>query len=245
MDEIKRKMEELKITLEETTPENGNSSKDLKTDPIKAIVNGLPKRFKDCGLKTFIQNDSNKGNYGYAMSYIREELDKYSAVFFGNCGLGKTHLAIAIAKNLRPIVYSEITGLRYTKEQLINKDYGIYYAFSHPPIKKAQTNFINADEYFVRCNEVTFNKESKITYVKELLRWELLILDDLSLANMTDAKNENLYLLINTAYLDCRNIIITTNATLQQLKHYDVRIFSRLAEMCHFQEFSGQDWRMK
>ncbi|NLH62296.1 MAG: ATP-binding protein [Ignavibacteriales bacterium] len=179
------------------------------------------------------------------MSYIREELDKYSAVFFGNCGLGKTHLAIAIAKNLRPIVYDRRTGMRYTKEQIINKDYGVYYAFSYPPIKKPQTNFINADEYFVRCNEVTFNKESKITYVKELLRSELLILDDLSLANMTDAKNENLYLLINSAYLDCRNIIITTNATLAQLKHYDVRIFSRLAEMCHFQEFTGQDWRLK
>jgi len=165
------------------------------------------------------------------MSYIRGELDRYSAVFFGGCGLGKTHLAIAIAKNLRPVTREKSDRNYFSKIE--------YYKAC------ARTNFINADEFFVRCNEVTFNKESKITYVKELLRWELLILDDLSLINLTDAKNENLYLLINSAYLDCRNIIITTNATLPQLKHYDERIFSRLAEMCHLQEFTGQDWRLK
>lgn len=227
MDEIKREKEELKITLEETTPENGNCSKDLKTDPLKAIVNNLPTRFDNCGLKTFVQNETNKANYDYAMSYIREKLDRYSAVFFGGCGLGKTHLAIAIGKNLRP------------RREKVTPE------FNMCARTRSITNFINADEYFVRCNEVTFNKESKITYVKELLRRELMILDDLSLANMTDAKNENLYLLINSAYLDCRNIIITTNADLKQLKNYDVRIFSRLAEMCHFKEFTGQDWRLK
>ena len=231
MDNIKKEMEELRITLEETTPENGNCSKDLKTDPLKAIVNNLPKRFDNCGLKTFVQTETNKANYDYAMSYIRGKLDRYSAVFFGGCGLGKTHLAIAIGKNLRPVTREIYSGDIWEKPKWVSSC--------------AKTNFINADEFFVRCNEVTFNKESKITYVKELLRWELLILDDLSLANMTDAKNENLYLLINTAYLDCRNIIITTNATLAQLKNYDIRIFSRLAEMCHFQEFTGQDWRLK
>jgi DNA replication protein DnaC len=232
MENIKKEMEELKITLEETIPENGNSSKGLKADPMQAQIQNLPKRFESIGFKTFQETEDNKANFIFAKYYAKGGTEKKSAVFYGGCGLGKTHLAIAIAKNLRPVMRN-----RYERDFTFKKPV-MYQA-------RAKTNFINADEFFVRCNEVTFNKESKITYVKELLRWELLILDDLSLANMTDAKNENLYLLINTAYLDCRNIIITTNATLQQLKHYDVRIFSRLAEMCHFQEFSGQDWRMR
>ena len=228
---IKKEMEELRITLEEKTPEKGNSSKELKADPMQAQVQNLPKRFESIGFKTFEETEDNKANFIFAKYYAKGGTEKKSAVFYGGCGLDKTHLAIAIGKNLRPVLRQQRTDWAFEKPKTI---------MSH-----ANTNFINADEFFVRCNEVTFNKESKITYVKELLRWELLILDDLSLINLTDAKNENLYLLINSAYLDCRNIIITTNATLAQLKHYDERIFSRLAEMCHFQEFSGQDWRLK
>ena len=84
-----------------------------------------------------------------------------------------------------------------------------------------------------------------MNFVKDLLLCDMIIIDDLGIANYTPAKQENLYLLINRIYLEEKRMVFTTNFTMEQLEKLDPRITSRLAEMSKILLFTEQDYRKK
>ncbi|MBS3945292.1 MAG: ATP-binding protein [Melioribacter sp.] len=181
---------------------------------------GLPKLFADKGFNNFdCKNDFLKSTCNFCKLFYQGETEKQSLVLCGNVGNGKTHLAIAILKNLIELP-SNLHGSR-----------------------KQNALFLVADEFFMLLNDAAFEKKSKLDLIKNWLNNEVVCLDDLGTYNMTSAKIENLYTFINHAYLENKRIIITTNFAMKEFDQYDKRIGSRLSEMAHIIAFQEQDFR--
>lgn len=152
--------------------------------------------------------------------YFNYETEKKSLVLCGNVGAGKTRLAVAILRNLVALPHP----------------------FSSDGWRKSSSIFLIADEFFQKLNDVV-RQSSKLDLINRFLMHDVCCLDDLSIENFTPAKQENLYLLINRAYVDDKRLIITTNFTMEQLKEIDPRIADRLKEMAHILLFKGKSFR--
>ena len=72
--------------------------------------------------------------------------------------------------------------------------------------------------------------------VDRLCRYPLLIIDDFGMERDTDYALEQVYNIIDSRYRSKRPLIITTNLTLDEIRHpQDVahaRIYDRVLEMC-------------
>lgn len=194
----------------------------MQSPNITSRIINLPIRFNECGFKNFIEkNESHKEAKVACKKFFSYETDKTGLFFCGTIGTGKTHLAIATLKNLKPIPVKE--GL----------------------VRPATAHILNADEFFMMCNDAISEKKSKLELIKGVLTQnDVLLLDDLGTKNFTESKQENLYALINYAYLNLRKIIITTNFMLDDLATFDERIASRIYEMCHIAIIEGEDYRI-
>lgn len=187
----------------------------------KSKIQDLPKKYWEKTYSNFeTLNNDLKNKLKICYDYACGKLEKTSLVMTGSVGSGKTHLAVMIAKNMKNIVGA----------------YGERQAF---------VRFCVADELFVKFNDLFVIGKSKNDFIDELLRNDLLIIDDLGVANFTPAKQENLYLLVNRAYLEEKRILVTTNFTLEQLKKLDERIVSRFLEMGTILKFNHSDFRAK
>jgi DNA replication protein DnaC len=76
-----------------------------------------------------------------------------------------------------------------------------------------------------------------------LRNYDLVVIDDLRVQNFSPAKQENLYLIINRAYLDNKRLLITTNFEIEELEKIDVSITDRLVEMAELMKFEGESFR--
>lgn len=204
---------------------------------LRAEYFGIPKRFEDCGFKNFKTSPENQSKYDLCLEFSKKLDSKESLFLFGNVGTGKSHLSVAIMKNLAPVkkemkVSSEIKSGDKKKLNTIENLYA------------AKSIFLVVDEFFQELNDCAVNRESKQAVINKYLNeYDLVVLDDLGIVNWSNAKQENLYLFINRAYLDCKRIIITTNFTPEELQQKDERITSRLKEMGKFLKFNGKDYR--
>lgn len=190
---------------------------------MNSRVIGLPKRFENCGFKNFdAYNEALKNAVELCINFYKELTNKKSLLISGSVGNGKTHLAIAILRNLRPILMLQ----------------GQY--------RRAVAMFMVADEFFMALNDAIAEKKSKLSLMKEWLsNYDMFCLDDLGIRNMTEAKLENLYTFINCAYLEEKRIIITTNFRLDDLEKLDERIPSRLVEMAEIITLNVTDYRLR
>lgn len=193
---------------------------------INRVIEVLPTFYKDKGFSNFEADGKLAEKKQICINFAKGRLDKKSMVLCGKVGNGKTHLAVAIAKNFT--VNKKLTTMN---EVLGRVDILI--------------KLIDADELFMTLNDLAVTGKSKIEYIKNLLRNDLIILDDLGIANFTPAKQENLYVLINKCYQENHPIIITTNFTMEQLEKVDARIPSRLNEMATILSFEFNDHRIK
>lgn len=84
-------------------------------------------------------------------------------------------------------------------------------------------------------------------YLAELKKYKLLALDDLGAERQSDYMMERVFGIIDARYKDKQPVIITTNLTLQEIKHpTDLRykrIYDRMLEMCVPIKFGGQSRR--
>lgn len=197
---------------------------------MNSKITGLPKRYANYGFKGMVENKNNKKLIEFCKKYFLNP-DK-SLVMGGKVGTGKTRLAVAILRNIKAIE-KEITILR--------DSYGVTKTIKGR--EPASCFFIVADEFFQNCNDRITKGLSKEDYIKQILSYDLICLDDLGIENFTPAKQENLYLLINRAYLDEKTIIITTNFTMEELYLIDPRITDRLKEMSYILKFEGDSFR--
>lgn len=144
----------------------------------------LPPRFRECDFHNYYpKNDSQY----FAHSFASRLVDQYPAVetgllFMGSVGVGKTHLAVAVLKDL--IEKKGVTCLFYESGSLL---------------KAIQDSY----------NPVSQTSEMRV--LAPVYQAEVLVLDELGATVPTNWVRDTLYQIINTRYNNKKLTIFTTN----------------------------------
>jgi DNA replication protein DnaC len=187
----------------------------------------IPRRYQECSLSSFTPAKNN-GSQLRAFAYAHRLMSEYPAVdrgllFTGPCGVGKTHLAVAIMHDLIgkgvPCVFYEVGALLKDVQD------------SYDPASRAS--------------------ESKV--LNPVYEAEVLVLDELGAVKPTEWVKDTMTQVIGRRYNDRRLTIFTTNypddrcqASEETLEdRIGVRLRSRLFEMCRTVKMEGEDWRRR
>ena len=85
-------------------------------------------------------------------------------------------------------------------------------------------------------NELNGNFSGRNEVVDRLCRYPLLIIDDFGMERSTEYALEQLYCIVDSRYRSRKPLIVTTNLTLDEIRHPQdtthARIYDRLLEMC-------------
>ena len=184
----------------------------------------IPKRYEHCDLDSYLPNDESQKK---AKIFVQRFLDKYPQIdvgllFLGTCGVGKTHLAVALLKQVMTQ-----TG-----------DGGLFYDF-RDLLREIQASW----------NSVS--QTSELDVLKPVLDAKVLVLDELGANKPTDWVRDTIAHIINCRYNDKKLTIFTSNYLDTPAKpgeesladRIGVRLRSRLFEMCNEVEIRGADFR--
>lgn len=150
----------------------------------------------------------------YALNF---NLSSTDLLMQGATGLGKTHLSLAIARDV------------------INKGYGVIYGSTQNIVTKLER------ERF-RYNKENVESDSE----QYLIDCDLLIFDDLGTEFSTSFSNAAIYNIINSRMMSEKPTIISTNLSLRELeKNYSERFISRIMGNNIRLEFLGNDIRQQ
>ena len=157
-------------------------------------------------------------NFSTVKRYVELFSDEKSQnmLFFGQTGLGKTHLSSAIAKSL------------------IDRGFDVLY-------ETAQNLFGDfEDERFNRAYNTGVEERKTDRYFS----CDLLIIDDLGAELSNQFTASCLYNIINTRYNTGKSCIISTNLSHNEIeKRYSPRVLSRLLGQYQNLQFTGRDVR--
>jgi len=189
----------------------------------------IPARYKDCDLDSYEPLNSSQKN---AKMLVRKFLKNYppldekdrGIVFIGSCGVGKTHLAVSLLKQV--ITEKGDTGLFYDFRDLLRDIQG-----SWNPASQA----------------------SEIEVLRPVIEAKVLVLDELGANKPTAWVRDTVAYIINSRYNERKITIFTSNfldnpATEGEetlTDRIDARLRSRLYEMCHTIEIKGKDFRQE
>lgn len=111
--------------------------------------------------------------------------------------------------------------------------------------QKTQVQVLNSAELMDNIRR-GYDKPFDETF-EELMKYRgLIILDDVGSEKLTEWVAERFYLLVNRKYNQMVPIIMTSNFSIQQLaERIGERVASRIVEMCHIVELTGEDRRLK
>ena len=142
-------------------------------------------------------------------------------LFYGDAGVGKTHLAVALMKEA--IVRKGARAVFYEIRELLK---------------------------LVRDTYSGSTEMSELDVLRPVLEAELLVLDDLGAEKKSEWVDETLGLVINTRYSERRLTVFTTNLRDVEntepgsfAYHLGLRTRSRLKEMCDWMPIEGVDTR--
>ncbi len=193
----------------------------LKTLSYEELANSTSLKlssFDDFDLSLY--NKASRAHMQKVFDYCKEYAEEFdgqgfqSIYMFGETGLGKTHLSLAIAG------------------KVIEKGYNVIYGSAH--------NFFNLieREHFGRSENPDGTTEDK------LLNCDLLILDDLGAEFITQFTVAELYNIIDTRLAKELPTIISSNIKENELeKKYNNRIASRILYSYYALPFEGNDIR--
>jgi len=163
-------------------------------------------------------------NYEGNEKLVRE-LKEYKAggvVLYGNTGCGKTHLAVAIVRNLLLINLKEIIN----KEWEINR----HYTASNKYFKPVPDLLLEIRSSF---NDNSSSTEESI--IEKYSTKPFLVLDDLGSEKTSEFSITTLYIIIDRRDRELLPTIITTNLTPKEIEEkLGARIASRLSGMKNY-----------
>ena len=202
----------------------------------QALLNAarIPKRYEHCELSNFDFDGPCRGLATArlaACKFVEEyPVDKTGLLLIGSIGVGKTHLAVGIIREL--ILGKGIPCLFYDYRELLKQ------------IQNSYNSSVQATELDV---------------LRPVFETEVLVLDELGAVKPTEWVWDTVSLILNTRYNDNRTTIITTNfddrpasavagprgATREETlgDRIGERMRSRLHEMCRIVRMEGQDFR--
>jgi DNA replication protein DnaC len=188
----------------------------------------IPRRYYHCTLNDFVTYDND--TLEDALSRSRTMAEQFPVVerglfFVGDPGVGKTHLAVAILKQV--IRARGARGIFYDTRDLLK---------------------------LIRSTYNDANKTTELDVLRPVMEADLLVLDDLGAEKTSEWVEETLNLIVNTRYNERRATIFTSNypdlppdANQSVITLHDrigFRMRSRLHEMCDFLDLEGADYRM-
>ena len=188
----------------------------------------IPRRYDSCTLQSYHPTQGNASQlraFNYAFRLVREyPTVERGLLFTGPCGVGKTHLSVAILREL--IEKKGVSCLFYEFGSLL---------------KEIQNSY----------NPVS--QTSELTVLAPVVEAEVLVLDELGATKPTDWVRDTMMQIINARYNDRRVTIFTTNyvdecgklseETLED--RIGARLRSRLYEMCRTVLLDGEDYRRR
>jgi|SRR5579859_1803575 len=207
----------------------------------------IPARYEHCELKEFVTKSSG-GNSTLdaallaAESFVKEyPIETTGLLFIGPIGVGKTHLAVGILREL--VLQKSVPCLFYDYRELLKE------------IQNSYNPTVNTTEMAI---------------LRPVFEAEVLVLDELGAVKPTEWVWDTVSLILNTRYNDKRTTIITTNfpdqppamaAAPRDLTARDSaaralreetlgdrigeRMRSRLHEMCRKVPMEGSDFRQR
>ena len=184
----------------------------------------IPRRYQHCTIANFTAyNESLKK----AAETARRLADEFPVVsrglfFEGQPGVGKTHLAVAVLKQV--IERTGARGIFYDTRDLLR---------------------------LIRSTYDASTRTTEVEVLRPVMKADLLVLDDLGAEKTSEWVEETRNLIVNTRYNEKRLTIFTSNykdipddtdpnALLFRIGH---RMRSRLHEMCDFEVLDGADYR--
>ena len=186
----------------------------------------IPRRYAECSFEGFKKDPNTPQDVAFRWA-CRLVLDypnvERGLLFMGPVGVGKTHLSVAI---LRDLINKGVPSLFYEFGALL---------------KEIQDSY----------NPISQTSELKV--LAPVYQAEVLVLDELGASKPTDWVRDTMAQIINTRYNDKKLTIFTTNyldvrrrATDETLEdRIGVRMRSRLYEMCKKVEIDGEDFRRR
>jgi DNA replication protein DnaC len=184
----------------------------------------IPRRYGHCDLDSYIPNHKSQKE---AKIFVQRFLEQYPLIdvgllFLGTCGVGKTHLAVALLKQ----VISE------------KGDSGLFYDF-RDLLREIQASW----------NSIS--QTSELEVLRPVLDASVLVLDELGANKPTEWVRDTIAHIINCRYNDKKLTIFTSNYLDSPVKQGEesltdrigARLRSRLYEMCREVEIQGADFR--
>lgn len=186
----------------------------------------IPKRYEHCDIESYKPQPNNLTQIKARSDVIRF-IEKYPSIdigllFIGNCGVGKTHLAVSVLKQI--ILEKRDVGLFYDFRDLLREIQGSWNSVS---------------------------QASELEVLRPVLSADVLVLDELGANKPTDWVRDTIAHIINCRYNDKKLTIFTSNypdtaerpgeETLTD--RIGARLRSRLYEMCKVVEIKGEDFR--
>lgn len=183
----------------------------------------IPRRYAHCELDNFdIHTDSQRAAFRGATRLVEgfPVVDR-GLLFYGDAGVGKTHLAVALLK--ATIRRTGARGVFFETRELLK---------------------------LVRDTYNSGREATELDVLRPALEADLLVLDDLGAEKKSEWVDETIGLVVNTRYNEKRVTVFTTNlddsANTEPTSfayHLGLRTRSRLLEMCEWLRIEGVDTR--
>jgi DNA replication protein DnaC len=184
----------------------------------------IPKRYEHCDLDSYLPNEPSQKT---AKMIVTKFIEQYPLVdtgllFLGGCGVGKTHLAVALLKEV----------IRKTGDK------GLFYDF-RDLLREIQGSW----------NSVS--QTSELEVLRPVLDARILVLDELGANKPTIWVRDTISHIINCRYNEKNTTIFTSNYLDNPIRQgeesltdrIEARLRSRLYEMCSVVEIGGSDFR--
>jgi DNA replication protein DnaC len=191
----------------------------------RKVDSRIPRRYQHCDFSAF--NTYGNESLAKALASAQTLVQRYPVTekglfLHGLPGVGKTHLAVAVLRQL--IETKGVRGLFYDTRDLLR---------------------------VIRSTYDPNAREAELDVLRPVMTADVLVLDDLGAEKSSDWVDETLNLIVNTRYSEKRLTIFTSNydddpdASNPESIVYriGIRMRSRLHEMCDFLYMDGGDYR--
>jgi len=196
----------------------------------------IPPRYANCDLNTYIAEGTQRAVTAAKIAagkFIEHyPLDKTGLLLIGPSGAGKTHLSVAIVKQL-----------------ILTKGVACLFCDYRELLKQIQNSYNPSVQV------------TELDLLRPVFQTEILVLDDLGAVKPTEWVWDTVSVILNTRYNENRTTIITTNfmdgpaaaltgargAAREEMlgDRIGERMRSRLCEMCRVININAPDYRQK